>query len=52
MILKKIIKIFFFIIFLFSLIGLVQSVNYDSKYINRSIVQINFHNIKTPLIKN
>ena len=51
MILKKIIKIFFFIIFLFSLIGLVQSVNYDSKYINRSIVQINFHNIKTPLIK-
>ena len=39
------------IILLFFIIGLYQSIDYDPKYINRSSIQIDFNNIRTPFIK-
>ena len=48
---KYFLKFLVGIIFLFSFLGLYQSIDYDSKYINRSTIQIDFNNIRTPFIK-
>jgi len=39
------------LLLLFFVSGVYQSIDYDSKYINRSTIQIDFNNIRTPLIK-
>ena len=51
MFIKYFLKFLVGIIFLFSFLGLYQSIDYDSKYINRSTIQIDFNNIRTPFIK-
>ncbi len=51
MFIKYFLKFLVGIIFLFSFLGLYQSFDYDSKYINRSPIQIDFNNIRTPFIK-
>ena len=51
MFIKYFLKFLVGIIFLFSFLGLYQSFDYDSKYINRSTIQIDFNNIRTPFIK-
>jgi quinoprotein glucose dehydrogenase len=39
------------LLLLFFVSGVYQSIDYDSKYINRSTIQIDFNNIRTPFIK-
>jgi len=48
---KYFLKFLVSIILLFSILGLYQSIDYDPKYINRSSIQIDFNNIRTPFIK-
>ncbi len=51
MVVKSFLKFLVSIILLLSILGLYQSIDYDSKYINRSSIQIDFNNIRTPFIK-
>ena len=51
MFIKYFLKFLVGVIFLFTFLGLYQSLDYDSKYINRSTIQIDFNNIRTPFIK-
>ena len=48
---KYLIRFLYIFLSLFILTGIYQSINYDPKYINRAIIQIDFNKIRTPFIK-
>jgi len=48
---KYLIRLLYIFLSLFILTGIYQSINYDPKYINRAIIQIDFNKIRTPFIK-
>ena len=48
---KLFIKIFLYILIVVLFIGLFQASEYDSKYVNRNSLQIDFNKIRTPFIK-
>ena len=43
-------SIFYFLLFIF-LLGIYQSAEYDSAYINKNSFQIDFNKIRTPALK-
>ena len=51
MFIKYFLKFIFIFLILFIFIGIFQATDYDSKYINRSNIQIDFNKIRTPFIK-
>ena len=48
---KFLIKLIFYLFLSIVIIGLYQSTEYDSTYINRNSLQIDFNNIRTPTLK-
>ena len=51
MFINNFLKSLLILLLLFFVSGVYQSIDYDSKYINRSTIQIDFNNIRTPFIK-
>lgn len=48
---QRIFNLIIIFILIFFVVGLIQATDYDPKYVNRQSLQVDFNNIRTPLIK-